>query len=242
LTAFRRSRSFGIAWTAEESAVSDSSSTRRIRVTSIGFSLLVMAVLIVLTAGSVLAAPGRNNDNAKLCKDWSSLFREDGSTFVDRSDCTSYAAEGGVILATPPTTLPPPLAYQVVVDPPSSTAGTYGAAGASFGPSPTGTSGSLVVVNDGTQNPTEGCSPIIGFPAGAIALVDRGGCDFTVKVANAQAAGAAAVIVANNEPGDPFTMTGSDASITVPAVMVSQNDGATIKAGLPATGSVGPAS
>ena len=36
-----------------------------------------------------------------------------------------------------------------------------------------------------------------GFPAGQIALIQRGGCSFALKVANAQAAGAGAVILFN---------------------------------------------
>jgi hypothetical protein len=197
--------------------------------------------LFVITAGVVSAAPGGNNANAKICKDWASLFREDGSTFADRGECTSYAAEGGIILTSPPV---PPLPNRVTVNAPSPAAGTYGASGAEFGPSPSsaGVSGSLVLVNDGTAAPNEGCSPIVGFPAGAIAVVDRGGCAFTVKVANAQAAGAVAVVVANDVAGVPTTMDGADATITIPAVMVSQSDGATIKAGLPATGIVASSS
>jgi len=134
----------------------------------------------------------------------------------------------------------------VTVNPPSSAAGSYEASGAAFGPAPTAASlsGSIQLVNAGpnpdfpTALPTEGCGPLAGFPAGAIALVDRGTCPFVLKAANAQAAGAVAVIVANNAPGTPGTMGGTDATITIPSVMVSQSDGATIKAGLPATGSV----
>jgi hypothetical protein len=55
---------------------------------------------------------------------------------------------------------------------------------------------------------------------------------------NAQAAGAVAMIVANNVAGAPITMGGTDPAITIPSVMVSQTDGATIKAGLPATGTI----
>ena len=134
----------------------------------------------------------------------------------------------------------------VTVDPPSTAAGGYQASGAAFGPAPTagGLSGAIELVNAGPSpdfpaaQPSEGCGPFVGFPAGAIALVDRGTCGFVVKTANAQAAGAAAVIVANNAPGAPITMGGTDPSITIPSVMVSQADGSTIKAGLPATGSV----
>jgi PA domain/LVIVD repeat len=128
----------------------------------------------------------------------------------------------------------------VTIDPPSSAAGVYGATGASFGPAPTDqpVSGDVVLVNDGSANPTLGCNPLVGFPAGAIALVDRGTCAFVVKVKNAQDAGAVAVIVANNVPGDPITMGGDDPTIVIPSVMVSLDNGNTIKAGLPATGSI----
>jgi hypothetical protein len=134
----------------------------------------------------------------------------------------------------------------VTVDPPSSAAGTYEASGAAFGPAPTaeGLSGAIELVNASpnpdfpTATPTQGCGPLVGFSAGAIALVDRGTCSFVLKAANAQAAGAVAMIVANNAPGTPGTMGGTDPTITIPSVMVSQDDGATIKAGLPATGTV----
>lgn len=128
----------------------------------------------------------------------------------------------------------------VEIEPPSSAAGTFPAAGASFGPEPTvaGVSGTVVLADDGSADPTLACQPLVGLPAGAIALVDRGACAFTVKVSNAQAAGAAAVIVANNIPGPPTTMGGTDPAITIPAVMVSLAEGDTIKAGLPATGVV----
>jgi len=132
----------------------------------------------------------------------------------------------------------------VIVDPPSSAAGTYVASGAAFGPTPTeaGFSGAIELVNDGvsappTGTPTDGCESFT-LTAGAIALIDRGLCGFTQKVANAQAAGAGAVIVVNNVAGAPITMGGTDATITIPAVMVSLTDGTTIKAGLPATGTV----
>jgi hypothetical protein len=128
----------------------------------------------------------------------------------------------------------------VIVDPPSSAAGQYPASGAAFGPQPTeeGVSGDIVLVDDGSANPTQGCQPLIDFPAGAVALVDRGGCPFVQKVNNAQDAGAVGVIVVNSAPGDPTTMGGTDPDITIPSVMVSLADGNTIKAGLPASGTV----
>ena len=131
--------------------------------------------------------------------------------------------------------------HLVTIDAPSASAGTYLAAGAEFGPAPSvaGTSGSVVLVNDGSgASPTDACEALVGFTAGAIALLDRGNCPFDDKVRNAQAAGAVAAIVANNVAGAPGTMGGSDPTIVIPAVQVSLADGATIKAGLPATGRV----
>ena len=130
--------------------------------------------------------------------------------------------------------------HLVTVNPPSPAAGTYLAAGAAFGPAPTvtGISGAFALVNDGAGvSPTDGCEPF-SLPAGAIAIVDRGNCEFQVKTQNAQNAGASAVVVVNNAPGAPATMGGVNPAIVIPAVQVSQADGATIKAGLPATGRV----
>jgi Zn-dependent M28 family amino/carboxypeptidase len=50
-----------------------------------------------------------------------------------------------------------------------------------------------------------GCAPadFAGFPAGAIALVQRGTCPFRQKAANADAAGAVAVVIFNEGNDDP---------------------------------------
>lgn len=134
----------------------------------------------------------------------------------------------------------PPLPNLVTVDAPSSAAGSYEANGASFGPDPTetGISGDIALVNDGTGDVTDGCEPLIGFPAGAIALVDRGTCAFVQKANNAQDAGAVAMIVVNNSSGTPINMGGSDPGITIPSVHIFQADGDAIKSGLPASGLV----
>ena len=132
-----------------------------------------------------------------------------------------------------------PPGMRLVVDTPSPAAGEYELAGASFGPDApvAGLPGTIALGDDATGDVNDGCEPLVGFPAGTIALVDRGSCPFVQKAVNAQDAGAIAVIVANNVPGDPFNMGGSG-PVTIPAVMVSQDDGAAIKAGLPATGTV----
>jgi hypothetical protein len=128
----------------------------------------------------------------------------------------------------------------VTIDAPSSAAGSYEASGASFGPDPTrqGLRGDIVLVDDGSANPTEACNPLVGFPAGSIALVDQGTCSFVQKVGNAQDAGATGVIVVRNVVGLPTNMGGNNPDITIPAVQVSMDFGNTIKEGLPATGEI----
>src|SRR6266404_494284 len=78
------------------------------------------------------------------------------------------------------------------------------------------------------------------FPAavnGNIALISRGTLYFSEKVSNAIAAGARAAIIYNNASGN-FSGTLGSASNWIPAVSVSQADGATLKAALPANATV----
>lgn len=64
-----------------------------------------------------------------------------------------------------------------------------------------------------------------GDISGDIALVLRGSCDFSTKVANAEKAGAVGVIVVNNVPGDPIAMAqNGTTATTIPAVMISKAD------------------
>ncbi len=73
-----------------------------------------------------------------------------------------------------------------------------------------------------------------------IALIDRGTCFFLEKIRRAQAAGAVGVVVANNVGGPPIVMgkTGDASDLNIPAVMVSQSDGARLRARLSASVSV----
>jgi hypothetical protein len=110
---------------------------------------------------------------------------------------------------------------------------TYLAAGATFGPAlnTIGVTADLALVNDGTAPTSDGCEAIpAGQLMGKVAIVDRGTCNFTVKVRNAQAAGAIAVVVANNVVGGAFvTMGGTDRRIKIPSVMVSEASGQALK-------------
>jgi subtilisin family serine protease len=75
----------------------------------------------------------------------------------------------------------------------------------------------------------KGCDP---FPAGsfggALALILRGDCNFSVKVDNAAEAGATGVVVYNQSAGPPLAMGGLE-GVTIPAVMVGNADGVRLR-------------
>jgi Zn-dependent M28 family amino/carboxypeptidase len=80
---------------------------------------------------------------------------------------------------------------------------------------------------------TSGCeaADFAGMAAGSVALVQRGSCGFAVKVLNAQAAGASAVIVMNEgQPGRTglIGMIGDATGLTIPAVFATSEAGANL--------------
>ncbi|WP_127480052.1 M28 family metallopeptidase [Nocardioides pantholopis] len=102
---------------------------------------------------------------------------------------------------------------------------------------PEGTASGPITPVDLVLNPagppnssSSGCetTDFAGFPAGGIALVQRGTCDFTVKILNAQAAGAAGVVVMNEgQPGRTglIGMIGDATGLTIPAVFATYDTG-----------------
>jgi subtilisin family serine protease len=73
-----------------------------------------------------------------------------------------------------------------------------------------------------------GCTPFAaGSFAGALALIQRGGCTFDTKVTNAANAGALGVVVFQNVGGPPISMGGLTG--TPPAFMVDLADGTALR-------------
>ncbi|MDQ3335068.1 MAG: M36 family metallopeptidase [Myxococcota bacterium] len=105
----------------------------------------------------------------------------------------------------------------------------------SFGPALTaaGKTGALALVSDGVGTSSDGCEANTTSLTGKVAIVDRGSCDFTVKVMNAQAAGAIAVVIANNDTANPnsyFAAGGTERRVKTSSMMVSFNAGNALKA------------
>jgi hypothetical protein len=149
--------------------------------------------------------------------------------------CRRLVWDGANVIREAPAVLNDKPALRV--NAPSSVAGVYDVGVAVFGPAltATGLTANVVQFNDGFGSPSNACEPAINATAlsGKIALVDRGTCGFTVKVKNAQNAGAIAVIVCDSLPGcPPQGMGGTDATITIPSVRVTQDDGNLLKSAL----------
>lgn len=115
--------------------------------------------------------------------------------------------------------------------------GSHEAVTASFGPAIVagdGTTGLLKVANDGVGVASDGCEPLINNVSDKIVLIDRGVCTFTQKVANAQAAGAKGVLIADNVPGGSFPgMGGADPTITIPSMGITFELGQQLRAAPP---------
>ncbi|MCA9606406.1 MAG: M36 family metallopeptidase [Myxococcales bacterium] len=106
----------------------------------------------------------------------------------------------------------------------------YPVAIASFGPLTFDVTGPLALADDGVDPTTDACSEPLGDLTGAIALVDRGSCGFLAKTRRAEAAGAVGVIVINDQPGDTRTNMTGTGTVGIPTMMVSQDDGAMLRA------------
>jgi minor extracellular serine protease Vpr len=81
---------------------------------------------------------------------------------------------------------------------------------------------------------SDGCTSVDPGASGDVAIIDRGVCAFSQKVANAKAAGAIGVLIINNVAGDPIAMArtaGFDDNL--PGVMIGASDGAALRAANP---------
>ena len=79
----------------------------------------------------------------------------------------------------------------------------------------------------------DGDLPFTHSLLGQIVLLERGNCLFEQKIANAEGAGAIALIISNDQPGPPFVINvAGKRSVTLPTVMIARQDGETLKTAL----------
>ena len=90
--------------------------------------------------------------------------------------------------------------------------------------------------DDDPNNPAKS-SLAVGSLLGEIALISRGHCTFASKAVRAYRAGATAVVIVDNRPGEP---SGIPIGLPMPAGMISDLDGARLRAYLATTGGAAP--
>jgi hypothetical protein len=164
-----------------------------------------------------------------------------GKSWADMTDAERLASQvnsgnlvwtGASVTADAPSILGPRPSINILN--PKGLKGSYEVQGASYGPplrENGGTTGKMVVVDDGVGVGSDGCEPIQNNVRGKIAVIDRGACGFTTKTANAQVAGAKGVVVVNNQPGGPAPMGGADNPFfVIPSVGVTLALGDQMKA------------
>jgi subtilisin family serine protease len=127
---------------------------------------------------------------------------------------------GGVARVVGPDPVPAPLESMLAL---------RGAISPVFAGAPIGPAPLIPAQSVAADDSALGCSPFPeGVLEGAVALISRGVCTFSLKVANATQAGAVAVIVYNNVPGaQPITMGGE--AVTIPAVQIGNPEGAMLE-------------
>jgi Zn-dependent metalloprotease len=163
---------------------------------------------------------------------------------VDQINNRGTDTPGGNRSAAECSTFSPPVGT-LAVNAPAAIAGDYFAQSAGFGPRLTaaGTTGDVVAAIDAANatgpSTFDGCTALTNAAAvaGKIAIINRGTCEFSTKVLNAQLAGAIAVIIANNAAtGLPGMGPGVvAASVTIPSLGVQQSTGSAIRAQLDAS-------
>ncbi|WNG25151.1 aldo/keto reductase [Cystobacter fuscus] len=159
-----------------------------------------------------------------------------------RAESQDYRGRNNANMATPADGASPRMqmylfdnaVQSLEVSAPASVAGSYPAGSSTFGPSDYDVNGEVVLTSSGSPANTLGCSTLTNAAqvAGKIALIDRGSCNFVIKVRNAQEAGAIGVIIASN--GDQLLNPSDTApDIKIPSMLIKQSAGNKLRATIP---------
>lgn len=165
---------------------------------------------------------------------WNTMAPEQrAASFVNTGNVV-WAGRG--VTAAAASTLTPSTTLTVTT--PLSATGTYPVSRATFGPQLgadvlTGTVIAALDPDDPAGPAVEdACSPLTNSDviSGSIALVDRGNCDFTIKVRNAQDAGAIGVLIADNlETPTPPVISGDDPELVIPTFGITLATGTILR-------------
>jgi subtilisin family serine protease len=140
-------------------------------------------------------------------------------------------------LSVAQTAVPSAVLPLMEITAPASIAGTYPAVFQPWSAPLTTLTQAPLQYGNGAGGNLNGCAAFTaGSLTGKIVLVDRGACNFTLKIKNIGDAGGVIGIIGLVAPGDPFEGgDGGDRPITIPGYMVSQSISNRLKSGLPNT-------
>ena len=142
----------------------------------------------------------------------------------DKPYVAGTPASAPTALSVAQTAVPSDVGFAMRIDAPAAIAGNYEAVFQPWSAPLSSVIAGGVVYGDGNGGNLDGCA---AFPAGSITgkivFVDRGACNFTLKISNIGVGGGILGIIGMIAPGDPFTgADGGDRPIDIPGYMVSQ--------------------
>jgi subtilisin family serine protease len=158
---------------------------------------------------------------------------------ADRPYIVSSPSNAAEAISVAQTAMPTASAIPLVVNSPASIAGIYGnTATVNWAPIVSGFTGNVRRAGATGTAASLACTPAdtIDF-TGTVALIDRGTCSVSIKVANAAAKGATGVLISLVAPGDAITFGNGGGSPFVETLVVTQSIGNMLKAAL-ASGNV----
>lgn len=155
----------------------------------------------------------------------------------DKPYVTGTPAAALTALSVAQTQVPSAFAPQFEATAPAAIAGTYDAVFQAWSAPLADVIEAPMLYGDGAGGNLNGCAPFApGSLSGYIVLVDRGACNFTLKIKNVGEAGGLIGIIGLVAPGAPFSGgDGGDRPIDIPGYMIDQADSNTLKSGLPET-------
>ncbi len=198
------------------------------------------------TVGPTNGQTGARSSNSPSIWERYMLDNQTGKTWFEMTNAERAASAIGIdrlvwsgpqVTAAVPSVLQQGIATASVTGPAVRSPLTVNVGEASFGPAISSTpfTGEVAPVVDQPDGITGlACVPLSPANAravqGRIALVDRGTCNFIVKTANLQAAGAIGMLVADNVAAAiPPNVGGVNPAATIPSASVRQVDGNFIK-------------
>ena len=155
----------------------------------------------------------------------------------DKPYVTGTPGAAATALSVAQTSVPSEVLPLMTIVAPESAVGQYPAVFQTFSVPLTSVIEAPLQYGDGAGGNLNGCAPFApGSLAGLVVLVDRGACNFSLKISNISQGGALAGIIGLIAPGDPFNGSdGGDRPIDIPGYMVSQAVSNLLKSGLPGT-------